>query len=92
MTFNRKSSLGKSLGLYDNDPGSADICRSAGTAPINKQGQVTDKSGKEINWPFSPATPGEMLNPKQIGKTPRVLGTSPRASGQNQAMNNGLVG
>ncbi len=83
MGFTRKTSSGKSLSLYDNDPGSSDICRSAGTAPINKQGQVTDKTGDVQNWPFTPSQPGELVDPQQLGKTPRVLSPTPSTTGRD---------
>lgn len=48
-TLKKLSNSAASLDLSMNDR----AC--SGVSPVNKQGQVTDKSGKEVNWPVTPS-------------------------------------
>lgn len=74
MAFSKKNSSGKSLGLYANDPGSSDPQHSAGVSPVNSQGQVTDKTGKVMDWPFNPGATANATNPLKNVARPTPLG------------------
>jgi hypothetical protein len=52
MTFQKKTApSAKSLDLSMNDR------ERSGVSPVNKSGQVTDKSGKPIDWPDKTSNP-----------------------------------
>jgi hypothetical protein len=80
MSFQRKGApSAKSLdfGIEAPVPG---VQTNAGNSPVNSKGQVTDKSGQEVNWPYSPATPDEVVNPRSNPKMPPYLDPNGRAS------------
>lgn len=52
----------------------------AGNAPVNSKGQVYDKAGQTVNWPYSPSTPDEAVNPRSNPKVPPYLDPNGRAS------------
>lgn len=64
MAFNKKGApSAKSLDLYAKDPGSSDPQHSAGVSPVNGSGQVTDKTGRVMEWPFSAGATSNAANP-----------------------------
>lgn len=64
---------------YDiNNP---DLCYSSGVSPVNSKGQVTDKQGKIMNWPFQRSTIDNELNPRSNQGKPDQLSGSPQAYG-----------
>jgi hypothetical protein len=57
----------------------------AGNSPVNSKGQVTDRAGQTANWPYSPASPDEAVNPRQNPKVPPYLDPNGRgSSGSNK--------
>lgn len=80
MAFVRKSApSAKSLdfGIEAPYPGDQNC---AGNAPVNSKGQVYDKSGQTVNWPYSPAAPDEAVNPRSNPKVPPYLDPNGRGS------------
>lgn len=63
MAFKKKGApSASSLDLSMNDQ----AC--SGVSPVNKQGQVTDKSGQEVDWPM-PAAAGNVPTTKPSAPT-----------------------
>lgn len=79
MAFKRKSSNGASLS-FGLDAPVAGRQDNAGNSPVNSKGQVTDKAGQIINWPYNPASPDEAVNPRPNPKVPPSLDMNGRSS------------
>jgi len=64
---------------YDiNNP---DLCYSSGVNPVNSQGQVTNKAGKVMDWPYQKFTTDNELNPRSNIAGTEILSESPQAYG-----------
>lgn len=64
---------------YDiNNP---DLCYSSGVNPVNRNGQVTNKAGRPMNWPYQRFTVDNELNPRSNQGKPDQLSEIPQAFG-----------
>lgn len=68
-------------GNTDVDLSSPDYCYSSGLNPVNSQGQVTNKTGKVMNWPSQKFTVDNELNPRSNEARPEPLSTTPQTYG-----------
>lgn len=83
MAFKRKTSTAPSQDFYQQDVGK-DLKVSSGQSPVNSKGQTFDNSVK-MNWPYSPATPDEVVNPRANPKMPPYLDPNGRGgTGSNK--------
>lgn len=76
--FQKKTSKGTSLDFYQQDKGKA-IQLSSGLSPVNPDGSTYDNS-VQLDWPYSPATPDEVINPRPNPKVPPYLDNNGRNS------------
>jgi len=75
MAFKKKGApSAKSLDFPASDPRS-------GSCATNSQGQVKDKAGKVMNWPYQRFTVDNELNPRSNQGKPMQLSENPQAYG-----------
>lgn len=68
-------------GNKDVDLSNPDYCYSSGMNPVNSKGQVTDRQGKVMNWPYQRFTVDNELNPRSNQTKPDQLSNTPQAFG-----------
>ena len=56
-------------------------CYSSGFSKVNSSGQVTDRQGKVMNWPYQRFTVDNELNPRSNQGKPDQLSENPQAYG-----------
>ncbi len=71
----------KSAGNSGYDISSPDLCYSSGVNPVNKQGQVTNKAGRAMNWPYQKFTVDNELNPRSNIPGTEILSETPTTYG-----------
>lgn len=65
----------------DYDINNPQLCYSSGVSPVNSKGQVTNKAGYVMNWPYQRFTVDNELNPRSNQAKPDALSQSPQAYG-----------
>ena len=69
---------------------SGDFRNASGQGFVNKQGQVTNKTGQVQNWPYQRFTVDNELNPRSNQGKPDQLSNTPQAFGDFSS--DGVIG